>query len=322
MKAIRFSRPGEPEVLTQDEVPLPEPGPGEVRIRVHAAGVNYIDIYLRSGLYEFGPLPAILGEEGAGTIDAIGLGVEGFALGDPVAFLKARAGAYAEVVVLAADRVIPVPPALSLDQAAALPVQGLTAHYLTHTICPLAPGHKVLIHAAAGGVGLLAVQMAKRAGAEVFATCSSPAKADLVRQAGADHVIRYTEQNFREEVLRLTAGEGVDLAIDGVGKATFVDSVRATRVRGHIILFGQASGPPDPIQPRPLLGSRTLTCASLFDYVRERHELLERAQTVFSWVLQGQLAVRIDRVLALADAATAHRLLAGRETSGKLLLRP
>jgi NADPH2:quinone reductase len=198
----------------------------------------------------------------------------------------------------------------------------MTAHYLTQTIRPVGAGDRVLIHAAAGGVGLLAVQMAKLFGAEVFGTCSTPHKAELVRAAGADHVILYTETDFADEVLRRTGGDGVDLAIDGVGRATFLDSVRATRVRGHVVLFGQASGEPDPIRPRAVLGSRTLTCASLFDYVRDREELLARAQAVFTWHRIGKLEVRVDRVLPLAEAAAAHRLLEGRQTTGKLLLEP
>lgn len=322
MKAIRIHRHGDPEVLQLDEVADLVPGPGEARVRVHAAGVNFIDTYLRSGFYPTGPLPVILGEEGAGVVDAVAPDVEDVAVGERVAFVKAGARAYAEQVTIAADRLLPLPEGLSLEVAAALPIQGMTAHYLTQTIRPLSAGDRVLIHAAAGGVGLLAVQMAKALGAEVFATCSTPEKAAIARQAGADHVILYGQQNFADEVLQVTAGVGVDLAIDGVGRTTFVDSVRATRVRGHVILFGQASGPPDPIQPRPLLGSRTLTCASLFDYVRERRELLERSATVFAQAASGQLKIRIDRVLPLAAAAEAHRLLAGRQTSGKLLLAP
>jgi NADPH2:quinone reductase len=198
----------------------------------------------------------------------------------------------------------------------------MTAHYLTHTIRPLTGGETVLIHAAAGGVGLLAVQMAKLAGARVIGTCSTEEKTARARAAGADHVIRYTEQDFVEETKRLTGGEGVDLAIDGVGRATFEGSVAATRVRGHVILFGQASGEPEPIRPRKLLGSRTLTSASLVDYSSDRGEMLGRARQVFGWHAEERLDVHVDRVLPLAEAARAHRLLEGRETSGKLLLAP
>jgi NADPH:quinone reductase len=321
VKAIRFHRHGGPEVLRLDEVAAPEPGPGEVRVRLEAAGVNFIDTYLRTGFYAAGPLPAIAGKEGGGVVDAVGPGVEGVAEGDRVAFFGA-AGSYAEQVVVPAAAVVPVPRGVEMRAAVALTLQGMTAHYLTQSIRPIGAGDRVLIHAAAGGVGLLAIQMAKLFGAEVFGTCSTAAKAELARAAGADHVILYTETDFADEVLRSTGGQGVDLAIDGVGRATFLDSVRATRVRGHVILFGQASGEPEPIRPRAVLGSRTLTCATLFDYSRDREEMLARAQAVFTWHRIGKLAVRVDRVLPLAEAAEAHRLLEGRQTSGKLLLEP
>lgn len=319
MKAIRYHRHGGPDVLALDEIPSPEPAAGEIRIAVRAAGVNYIDVYLRSGFYPSGPLPVIAGKEGAGIVDAVGPGVTELAAGDRVAFFDA-AGSYAEQVILPAERALPVPPELSFEAAAALPLQGMTAHYLTHTIRPLAEGDTVLVHAAAGGVGLLAVQMAKLAGARVIGTCSTAEKARRAKAAGADHVILYEETNFANEVLRLTEGRGVDLALDGVGKATFSETVRATRVRGHVVLFGQASGAPDPIEPRRLLGSRTLTCASLFDYTRERDELLERAGTVFAWARKGAIEIAISHTLPLEEAAEAHLLLEGRQTIGKVLL--
>jgi NADPH2:quinone reductase len=290
-------------------------------VAVHAAGVNFIDVYLRSGYYPSGPLPAGAGKEGSGVVEAVGPGVDEPAVGDRVAFVDA-AGAYAERVVLAAERTIPLPEGVGFEAGAALPLQGMTAHYLTHTIRPLTPGDRVLIQAVAGGVGLLATQMAKISGAEVIGTCSTPEKAERARAAGADHVILYTETDFVAEVERLTGGRGVDLAIDGVGRATFTGSVAATRVRGHVILFGPASGEPEPIRPRKLLGSRTLTSATLFDYVRERRELLARAAAVFGWHREGRLDPHVDRVLPLAEAAEAHRLLEGRKTSGKLLLEP
>jgi NADPH2:quinone reductase len=252
-------------------------------------------------------------------VDAAGPGVEGVAPGDRVAFFDAR-GSYAEWVVIAAARAIPLPSGIDDLQAAALPLQGMTARYLTHEIRPLGPEDAVLIHAAAGGVGHLAVQMAKQAGAVVFATCSSEEKAARVRELGADHVIRYDLVNFADRVLELTSGRGVDVAIDGVGKATFEDSVRATRIRGHVIFFGQASGAPDPIQPRRLLGSRTLTTASLFDYAQSREDLLALAVPVMAAAAEGTLRARIDRVLPLEDAALAHQILEGRRTMGKLLL--
>jgi NADPH2:quinone reductase len=253
-------------------------------------------------------------------VEAVGPEVTVATVGQRVAFWDA-AGSYAEEILLPAERVLPIPSELDLETAAALPLQGMTAHYLTHTIRPLEEGDTVLIHAVAGGVGLLATQMAKIAGATVLGTCSSEDKARRAREAGADHVILYTEQDFVEEVHRLTGGRGVDLAIDGVGRSTFEGSVAATRVRGHVILFGQASGEPDPIRPRKLLGSRTLTCASLAAYTVDRQELLERAARVFGWAQDGRLTAHVDRVLPLAEAAQAHRLLESRQTSGKLLLR-
>ncbi len=322
MKAIRVHEHGGPEVLRLEEVPLPEPGEGEARVRVHFAGVNFIDVYRRTGFYpQPGGLPAIPGGEASGVVEAVGPGASGIAEGDRVAFWDAP-GAYAEAAVHRADRLLPLPAGIGFEAAAALPLQGMTAHYLTRGIRPLGPVDTVLIHAAAGGVGLLAVQMAKLAGATVIGTCSTAEKAERARAAGADHVVLYRDADFVAETKRLTGGEGVDLAIDGVGRATFEGSVAATRIRGHVILFGQASGEPEPIRPRKLLGSRTLTCASLFDYSRDRGEMLARAGEVFGWHAAGRLEVHIDRVLPLAEAAAAHRLLEGRETSGKLLLQP
>ncbi len=329
MRAIRIHQHGGPEVLRLDDVPVPEPGPGEVRVRLAFAGVNFIDTYHRTGFYDPGPLPARLGKEGAGVVEAVGPGVTELVEGDPVCFFAA-AGAYAEQVVLPAAQAIPAPErasggdgrTLDLRTAAALPLQGLTAHYLTQTICPVGPGDTVLVHAAAGGVGLLAVQMAKLSGATVLGTCSTAEKARRVREAGADRAILYTEEDFVAAVRDATGGRGADLVLDGVGRATFEDSVRATRVRGHVVLFGQASGEPEPIRPRKLLGSRTLTSASLFDYTAGRRELLDRAEAVFGWYRQGRLEVRVDRVLPLAEARQAHVLLEARETSGKVLLEP
>jgi len=322
MQAIRVHEHGGPEVLRLEELPLPEPGEGEARVRVRFAGVNFIDVYRRTGFYPVpGGLPAVPGGEASGVVEAVGPGVTELAEGDRVAFWDA-AGAYAEAVVHRAERLLPLPDGVSFEAGAALPLQGMTAHYLTRGIRPLDEGDTVLIQAAAGGVGLLAVQMAKLAGARVIGTCSTEEKAKRARAAGADHVIRYTHEDFVEATQRLTGGEGVDLAIDGVGRATFEGSVAATRVRGHVILFGQASGEPEPIRPRRLLGSRTLTCASLFDYARGRAEMLARAAEVFGWHAAGRLAVHVDRVLPLAEAAEAHRLLEGRKTSGKLLLEP
>lgn len=322
MRAVRFHEHGGPEVLRVEEVDRPVPGEGEVRVRVAFAGVNFIDVYRRTGFYPVpGGLPAILGAEASGVVEAVGPGVTGLSEGDRVAFWDAP-GAYAEAVVHRAERLLPLPDGIGFEAGAALPLQGMTAHYLTHTIRPLGPGDTVLVHAAAGGVGLLAVRMAKIAGATVIGTCSTEEKAERVRAAGADHAILYTREDFVAEAKRLTGGEGVDLVLDGVGRATFEGSVAATRVRGHVILFGQASGAPEPIQPRKLLGSRTLTCASLYDYSSDRDEMLERAREVFEWHGGGRLEVHVDRVLPLTGASEAHRLLEGRSTSGKVLLEP
>jgi NADPH2:quinone reductase len=319
MRAIRFHAPGGPEVLRLDEIAAPAPAPGEIRVAVEYAGVNFIDCYLRSGLYDPGPLPAGLGKEGAGVVDAVGDGVEGVAAGDRVAFCEARA-AYADLVALPAARAVPVPAAMAWRTAAALPLQGMTADYLVRDIGNVRPGDVVLIHAAAGGVGRLATQLAKRAGAVVLGTCSTPAKAALARAAGCDEAILYTEVDFADAVLAATAGRGADLVLDSVGRATFAGSVRATRVRGTLVCFGQSSGLVEPFSPRPVLGSRTLVTATLFDYVRHREELLERWRRVAALAAAGELEVAVEAVLPLVEAADAHRRLEARATSGKLLL--
>ena len=325
MKAIRIHQPGDADAMVLDDLPTPEPDPGEIRVRVEAAGVNFIDIYHRTGFYPLPSLPAVLGKEGAGVVTAVGDGTDNkesdVTVGDRVCFWDAS-GSYAEEVVIRTARAIPVPVGVATRDAAAVLLQGMTAHYLTHTIAPLRAGATVLVHAVAGGVGLLATQMAKLAGATVIGTCSTEEKAEHAWAAGAEQVIPYTETDFADEVLRLTEGRGVDLALDGVGRATFLGSVRATRVRGHVILFGQASGPPDPIDPRKVLGSRTLTTASLFDYAKDDHENRERAGVVLGWLRDGSIRVHVDRDLPLAEAAEAHRLLEARATSGKVLLVP
>jgi NADPH2:quinone reductase len=318
MRAIEFPEPGGPDVLTLVDRPLPHPGPGQARIRLRYAGVNFLDCYLRSGLYP-APLPGRPGKEGAGLVDAVGDGVDPTLLGRPAAVLDAN-GTYAEAIAHPADRLLVLPPGITPEVGAAVALQGSTAHYLSRTIHQITRGDRVLVHAAAGGVGLLLVQVAKHFGAEVFATCSSAEKAQRVRSHGADHVLRYDEVDFADEVLHLTAGQGVDVTYDSVGRATLAGSVRATRIRGHLVVYGQSSGMPDPVSIRAFLGSRTLTSATLFDYVRTPEELAARARELFRWIADGWLQVTIDRVLPLAEAAEAHRLLEGRGTSGKLLL--
>ena len=319
MRAIRAHAAGGPEVLALDQLPSPQPGAGQALVRLAFAGVNFIDVYFRSGLYDPGPRPVVLGREGAGVVTAVGAGVTEVAVGDRVAFTDA-AGAYAEEILVRVDRLLPVPAALPDEQAAALPLQGMTADYLVRTIGRVVPGDRVLVHAAAGGVGRLARQIATEEGATLFGTGSTPAKAAIARAAGCDHPILYTEVDFAEAVLAATGGRGCDLVLDGVGRDTFAGSVRATRVRGTLVVYGQSSGMIAPVSPRPALGSRTLVSATLFDYVRERAELLERWRRVVADVLEGILTLAIDRVLPLAEAATAHRLLESRATSGKLLL--
>jgi NADPH2:quinone reductase len=288
-------------------------------VRVEAAGVNFIDVYRRTGLYKV-ELPHTLGQEGAGTVDAVGPGVTDVAIGDRVAFTDVP-GAYAQYAVAPADRLIPIPPKVSNRQAAAVILQGLTAHYLALATYPLEPGDVCLVHAAAGGVGLLLCQIAKRRGARVIATVSTEAKAELARGAGADEVILYTRQDFAAEVKRLT-GTGVHVIYDSVGKTTFDKGLDCLHPRGMMVLCGQSSGPVPPVDPQILnkKGSLFLTRPTLFNYTATREELLARAGDVLGWVADGSLSVRIHREYPLADAASAQRALEGRETTGKVLL--
>ncbi|NJN93672.1 MAG: quinone oxidoreductase [Anaerolineales bacterium] len=320
MKAIRVHEFGGPEVLRCDDVPVPEPGQGEVLVKIAAAGVNFIDIYHRIGIYQQ-PLPTTLGVEGAGTVAAAGPGVTEFKPGDPVAFSGPQ-GADAEYTLVPAAKLVPVPAALDLPLAAAVLLQGMTAHFLTHSTFPLKPGDTTLIHAAAGGVGLLLVQMAKKLGATVIGTTSTEEKAQLVREAGADHVILYSQADFEAETKQITGGRGVDVVYDSVGLTTFEKSLNVLRMRGMLVLFGQSSGKVPPIDPLILnsKGSLFLTRPTVFHYTATREELLWRSGDVFNWVADGQLQVRVDNQLPLTAAAEAHRLLASRQTAGKLLL--
>jgi len=320
MKAIRVHAVGGPEVLVLEETPSPRPGPKEALVRLTAAGVNFIDIYHRIGLYPL-PLPFTPGNEGAGVVEAVGPDVSEVKPGDRVAYAMAT-GSYAELAVVPAWRLVPIPDTVSFESAAAAMLQGMTAHYLAHSTFPLAPGHQALVHAAAGGVGLLLVQMAKKRGARVLGTVSTEAKADAARSAGADVVIRYTEEDFEAAARRETDGRGLDVVYDSVGKTTFDKSLRSLRPRGLLALYGQSSGPVPPFDPGELAkrGSLFLTRPSLAHYNLDRAELLERASDVLSWMERGELEVKIDRVLPLAQAAEAHRLLESRQTSGKLVL--
>ncbi|GBC81471.1 2-haloacrylate reductase [bacterium HR10] len=322
MRAIRVHEHGGPEVLCYEEVARPEPGPGEARVRIEAAGVNFIDIYHRTGLYP-NPLPFTPGIEGAGTVEAVGPGVTEVRVGDRVAYALSL-GAYAEYAVVPAWKLVPIPDGVDSSVAAAAMVQGMTAHYLTHSTYPLQPGDTALVHAAAGGTGLLIVQMAKLRGARVIGTVSTPEKAQRAREAGADHVILYTQSDFEAEVKRLTEGRGVDVVYDSVGRATFEKSLNCLRPRGLLVLFGQSSGPVPPLDPLLLStkGSLFLTRPHLMHYVATREELLERAQAVFQWIQEGRVRIHIERLFPLSEAAAAHRTLAERRSTGKLLLVP
>ena len=322
MRAIRVRETGGPEVLRIDTVDDPIAGPGEVLVRVEAVGVNFIEIYNRTGIYK-SPLPFTPGEEGAGTVAAVGPGVSDVRVGDRVVSYNLK-GSYAELAVVPADRVIAIPDGVGTDVAAAVMLQGLTAHYLATSVHALQPGDTCLVHAAAGGVGLLLCQMAKRRNAIVLGTVSSEEKAALARQAGADEVIIYTKQDFVAEVARITGGKRVQVVYDSVGATTFEKSLQCLAPRGMMALFGQSSGVVPPFDPLLLLrnGSLFLTRPTLNHYAATRDELVWRAGEVLGWVQDGSLDVRIDRKVPLADAADAHRALAGRETTGKVLLVP
>ena len=322
MKAIRIAEHGGPERMRLEELPEPAPGPGQAVVRVEAAGVNFIDVYHRTGLYPQ-PLPLTLGTEGAGVVEAVGPGASLVRAGDRVGWTGVP-GAYATRAVVPADRLVRLPPGISTKTAAAVFLQGMTAHYLVHDSCPLGPGDACLVHAAAGGVGLLLCQMAKRRGARVIGTVSTEAKAKLAREAGADEVIFYTKQDFVAETRRLTGGRGVRVVYDGVGRETFLRGLDALRTRGTMVLFGQSSGPVEPFDLRLLntKGSLFVTRPTLAHHIAERAELERRAADVLGWIADGSLRLRIDREAPLADAAAAHRALEGRETAGKILLVP
>jgi NADPH2:quinone reductase len=322
MNAIVVAEPGGPEAMKLVEEELPAPGPGQVLVRVRAAGVNFIDVYHRTGLYPAEP-PVRLGLEGAGEVEAVGDGVDNPAVGDRVAWTGVP-GSYATHVVAPRDRLVPLPDELGFAAGAAAMLQGMTAHYLTESTFRLESGNRCLVHAAAGGVGLLLCQLGRRRGARVIGTVSTADKEALAREAGAADVIRYTETDFESETRRLTDGDGVHVVYDSVGKTTFESSLRCLRPRGTLVLFGQSSGPVEPFDPQLLNrgGSLYLTRPSLFHYISTRAELLARAGDVLGWVADGELRLRIDRELPLADAAEAHRLLESRATSGKLLLIP
>lgn len=322
MRAIVVSAPGGPERLVMGEAPDPTPGPGRVLVEVAAAGLNFIDTYQRSGLYPM-EYPFIPGLEGAGTVVAVGEEVEGLSPGDRVVWNDVL-GSYAERLVAPADRLVPVPDGIELETAAAVLLQGVTAHYLVTDTYPLAPGQRCLIHAGAGGVGLLLTQIAARLGAEVFTTVGDEDKAELSRRAGSHHVIVYTETDFAAEVERLAGPRPLDVVYDGVGAATFTKGLDLLRPRGMMVTFGNASGPVPEIAPLLLMqkGSLYLTRPTMAHYTATRRELLSRADDLFDWIARGELQVRIGAEYPLSEAAEAHRALEGRRTTGKVLLRP
>lgn len=320
MKAIRIHEHGGPEVLEYTDIPDPLPKPNEAIVKIDAAGVNFIDIYFRTGLYPI-ELPFTNGQEGAGVVSAVGSDVDAVKVGDRVAYTGAQ-GAYAEYAAVPADRLVQVPDRLDTKTAAAVMLQGMTVHYLTHSTFPLRPGHTVLTHAAAGGVGLLMVQVAKMLGARVIGTCSTEEKAARARSAGADEVILYTSQDFEAETKRLTDGKGVDVVYDSVGKATWAGSLNSLKPRGMMVSFGNAGGPVAPVAPLELTkrGSLFLTRPSLFHYISSREDLVRRAGDVLGWVQSGKVKVHIGEEFVLSRAAEAQTKLAARQTSGKLLL--
>ncbi len=320
MKAILVKDPGGPESMELAEVPTPTPGPKQALVRVHVAGVNFIDVYFRIGLYK-ADRPVTLGNEGAGVVEAVGPEVTEVKPGDRVAWAMSR-GSYAEYALVPASLLVKIPDSVDFETAAAAMLQGMTAHYLTHSTYPLKKGETCLVQAAAGGAGGLIVQMAKMLGARVFGTVSTAEKAAVARQNGVDEAIIYTEQDFEAEVKRLTVGRGVDVVYDSVGKTTFDKSLNCLRPRGTLALFGQSSGPVPPFDPNILngKGSLYLTRPSLGHYLLTREELEWRAGDVLGWLASGKLKLRIDRTYPLSHVADAHRDLEGRKTAGKLLL--
>src|SRR5213596_2496537 len=322
MKAIRVQSPGGPEALRYEDVPQPSPAAAQVLVKVEAAGVNYIDVYQRTGLYKVAT-PFTLGQEAAGIVTALGPGVTDPKVGDRVAYTSIL-GAYAEYAVVPADRVVVLPDGVTTRQAAAAMLQGMTAQYLASTTYPLKAGDTCLVHAAAGGVGQLLCQVAKLRGARVIGTVSTEEKAELAREAGADEVILYMQQDFEAEVKRLTDGAGLQVVYDSVGQTTFTKGLNCLAPRGMMVLYGQSSGPVAPFDPQVLRqgGSLFLTRPTLHHYIATRAELGARAGDLLGWIARGEVKVRIDRELPLAQAAEAHQLLESRKTTGKVLLIP
>ncbi len=322
MKAIQFHSTGGPEVLQLTDLPIPEPGPGQVLLRIEAIGVNFIEIYFRKGVYKTA-LPLIPGSEAAGTVEELGPGVTGFATGDAVAS-TAVIGSYAEYALVPAAQLIKIPQGVTMEQAAAAMLQGMTAHYLAYSTFPLKAGDTALVHAGAGGVGLLLTQIAAHIGARVITTVSTPAKAELSREAGASDVILYTKKDFEAEVKRLTGGKGVNVVFDSVGKTTFEGSLNCLRPRGLLALFGASSGsvPPFDLIQLNSKGSLFITRPTLWHYIATRAELEWRSSEVLNWVAKGELKLRAEFTYPLAEAARAQIDMEERKTTGKILLVP
>ena len=321
MKAVQIMEYGGPEVMKYQDIPDLLPGDGQALIEMQAVGVNFTDTYSRSGANP-PPLPWVVGVEGAGVVRQVGYGVLDFKEGDVVAY-SGIAGSYAEQAVIPATRLVKMPEGLDAKAGAAAMLQGMTAHYLCHSTYAVKSGDRVLIHAGAGGVGLLLIQMVKRLGGYVYSTVSTEAKGELAKEAGADQVILYTQQDFAEEVKEATDGAGVQVVYDAVGKTTFEKSISCLGRRGHMVLYGQASGPPAPMNPGLLgAGSLYLTRPGLGDYVVTRGELEQRAGDVLGWVQSGELKLRVEHVFPLSEAVEAHRQLESRATTGKLILIP
>ena len=321
MKAVQITEHGGPEVMKYLDLPDLIPGEGQALVNIQVVGVNFTDTYSRSGVNPTS-LPWVVGVEGAGVVSRLGSGVTSLKEGDIVAY-SSVGGSYAEQALIPADRLVKMPAGLDAKSGAAVMLQGMTAHYLCHSTYPVQPGDRVLIHAGAGGVGLLLIQMVKRLGGYVFSTVSSDAKAELAKGAGADQVILYTQQDFAEEVKKATDGAGVQVVYDAVGKTTFDQSISCLGRRGHMVLYGQASGAPPPMDPRVLgAGSLYLTRPGLGDYTVTRQDLEQRAGDILKWVKSGELKLRVEHVFPLSEAAEAHRQLESRATTGKLLLIP